>query len=174
MLSFSQQAWIGDLTKRLQSQWDAVNSAWNLWVLNYSLEKQKNLLSSLSGIEHPEAAQLGIAMMIAASLVVAALSLMLLGKRQVVTPPDKFYLTFCRHMQRVGYARKSHEGPIDFCTRLQIAFPERPELTEFLTLYSWCKYGRGYNSDQLIYLKKLLKLCLQLNSAQAPTNAHST
>lgn len=167
MLGFSQITWVSDITRQLQSGWDAVNSAWNLWVLNYSLDKQKDLLSSLSGIAYPQAAQLGIAMMIAASLIVATLSLILLGKRQVISPPDQYYHTFCRHMRYLGWVRKPHEGAIDYCARLQLIFPEHPELRDFLTLYSECKYGKGYNPTQRANLKQLLKLCLQLKSAHA-------
>lgn len=172
LLNFSQQTWINNIARQWQLRWDAANSAWNLWVLNYSLDKQKDLLSSLSGIKHPEAAQVGIAMMVATSLVVAALSLILLGKKNVTSPLDKLYLAFCQHMKNQGLARMPHEGAIDYCRRLRLIFPNQTELVEFLTLYARCKYGKGYNSNQLIYLKKLLKLCLQLKPVQ--TNSLSS
>jgi hypothetical protein len=167
LLNFTRQTWLSDIAKQWQLRWDATNSAWNLWVLNYSLDKQKSLLSSLSGIEHPETSQLGIAMMVAATLVIATLSLILLGKKELTSPPDRLYLKFCSHMKRQGLERLPHEGAIDYCRRLQLNFPNRAELVDFLTLYANCKYGRGYNSDQLIHLKKLLKLCFQLKPARA-------
>jgi len=173
LLNFTRQTWITDIAKQWQLRWDATNSAWNLWVLNYSLDKQKNLLSSLSGIEHPEASQLGIAMMVAATLVIATLSLILLGKKELASPPDKLYLTFCRYMKRLGLEKLAHEGAMEYCRRLQPIFPNRAELVDFLTLYANCKYGRGYNSDQLIHLKKLLKLCLQLKPVRT-NSMHSS
>jgi len=173
LLNLGQQTWIANLTNQFRARWDATNSAWNLWVLNYSLNKQINLLSSLSGIEHPQPAQLGIAMMFAASLVIATLSFILLGKRIAASPPDKVYLAFCQHMNRQGYPRMPHEGAIDYCRRLQLVFRNRPELADFLTLYANCKYGKGYNPDQLTQLKKLLTLCLQLKSSRAnPTTSN--
>jgi len=171
LINFSQQTWLANLARQLRSQWDATNSAWNLWVLNYSLDKQKNLLSSLSGIEHPQAAQLGIAMMCAASLVVALFSFVLLGRRNIATPLDKLYQRFCQHMNRQGYPRMPHEGAIDYCRRLQLVFRDRSELTDFLTLYANCKYGKGYNPDQLTQLKQLLTLCLQLKTSRANSNS---
>ncbi|PRC92541.1 transglutaminaseTgpA domain-containing protein [Solimicrobium silvestre] len=162
LLNFNQQTWLSNLAKEARLRWDATNSAWNLWALNYNLDKQKNLLSTLSGIEHPQATQLGVAMMIAASLVVAALSLLLLGKKTVHSPLDKLYITFCQYMSRQGYPRMQHEGARDYGQRLQLVFHNKKELADFLTLYTKCKYGKSYNSSHILTLKMLLKLCLQL------------
>jgi hypothetical protein len=170
-IHFSRQSWIANFANQLRSQWDATNSAWNLWVLNYSLNKQLNLLSSLSGIEHPQAAQLGIAMMLAASLIVAILSFVLLGRPVAATPLDRLYVRFCQHMDGLGHGRMPHEGAIDYCRRLQPVFFNHSELVDFLTLYANCKYGRGYNPDQLTQLKQLLRLCLQLKISRTISNS---
>jgi hypothetical protein len=169
LLDFNQKTWLSNLAKELQQRWDATNSAWNLWVLNYNLNKQKDLLSSLVGIERPQAVQVGIAMMIAVSFVIGVLSLLLLRKKIVRSPLDKLYDDFCQHMRYLGYPRLPYEGPSDYCQRLQSVFHRKKELVEFLTLYSNCKYGKGYNSilNQQATLKALLKLCLQLKSSNA-------
>ncbi|MET3108631.1 transglutaminase-like putative cysteine protease [Oxalobacteraceae bacterium GrIS 2.11] len=167
LMSFAQQTWVASLAKQFQLRWDATNSSWNLWILNYNLDKQKRLLSNLSGIEHPQAAQLGVAMMIAASLVVSILSLLLFGKKNTVIPIDKYYFGFCQYMGRQGFARLPHEGSIAYSQRLQYIFKNNADIAEFLTLYTLCKYGRGYNSDQLNRLKELLNLCLQLKPPHA-------
>jgi len=164
---FTQQTWVSNLLKKIRSRWDATNSAWNLWILNYNLNKQKDLLSNLLGIQHPQAVQVGIAMMIAVSFVIAILSLLLLRKKTVQRPLDKLYADFCQHMRGQGYPRLSHEGPSDYSHRLQSVFHNKKALIEFLALYSRFKYGKGYNSNlqksnQFVTLKKLLKLCLQL------------
>jgi transglutaminase-like putative cysteine protease len=160
-IRFNQNSWLGDFARQLRAQWDATNSAWNLWVLNYSLDKQKNLLSSLTGIEHPQAAQLGIAMMVAAGLIVSILSLILVDKKNKISPLDKIYLTFCQRMSQQGWPRLPHEGARDYGQRLQTIFRTRSELTHFLALYNRCKYGKGYNPRQFAHLKKLLKSCLR-------------
>jgi len=173
LLGFNQQTWLSDLAKEWRARWDATNSAWNLWVLNYNLNKQRNLLSTLTGIEHPQAVQIGIAMMITASFLAAILSLILLRKKSDQGPLDKLYDDFCKHMGNQGYPRLAFEGPSDYCRRLQLAFHNKYELVEFLSLYTNCKYGKGYNSalssthelNQLAKLKSLLKLCLQLKPA---------
>jgi len=165
LLNFSQQSWVGNFTRQLREQWDAINSGWNLWVLNYNLGKQLNLLSFLSGIENPQAAQLGMAMMIAASLVVGLLSLFLVVRKPVTSPLERMYQKFCRHLRLLGYPRLSYEGACDYSQRLQAVFPDKSELVEFLILYSECRYGRGYNAVQLSTLNQLLSLCLQLKAA---------
>ncbi len=170
LLNLSQQGWVSNIARQLRAQWDAINSGWNLWVLNYNLGKQLNLLSFLSGIENPQAAQLGTAMMVAATLMVGVLSLILLVRKPAPSRLDHLYLKFCRHMQRQGYPRMPYQGAHDYCQRLQAAFPDRSELVSFLILYSECKYGRGYNADQLSTLNQLLSLCLQLKS----THGNST
>lgn len=167
LLDFNQQTWLSNLAKTLRSRWDATNSAWNLWVLNYNLNKQKELLSTFIGIKHPQAVQVGIAMMIAVSFMIAILSLILFRKKTTQHPLDKLYGVFCQYMADQGYPRLPYEGPRDYCQRLQLVFHNKKELVEFLSLYSNCKYGKGYNSsfpetNQLITLKALLKICLQL------------
>jgi len=165
LLNFNQQGWAGNLARQFRAQWDALNSGWNLWVLNYNLGKQLNLLSFISGIQNPQAAQLGMAMMIGASLTVGLLSLFLLVRKPPQSPLDRVYQKFCRHMRLLGYPRMVHEGPYDYCQRLQPVFPDKAELVDFLALYSECRYGRGYNANQHSHLNQLLSLCLQLKPA---------
>lgn len=169
LIDFNQKTWISSLVKELRLRWDAANSAWNLWVLNYNLSKQKDLLTSLVGIKNPQTAELGVAMMITISFVSAILSLLLLRKKIVRSPLDKLYDDFCHYMSRQGYARLPYEGPNDYGARLQLAFRHHKELSEFLSLYSFCKYGKGYNGElnQLAQLKALLKLCLQLKPSKS-------
>ena len=167
---FSRHGWMSDLARQLRAHWDAGNSAWNLWVLNYNLNKQLNLLSTLSGIEHPQPAQLGMAMMLAAGAVAAVFSMMLVVRNTELSALDRVYQRFCLHLSRRGYPRMGHEGAADYCVRLQQAFPEQQEFVSFLRLYNECKYGTGYNSRQLSNLKKLLKLCLQQKPAHAASN----
>jgi len=174
LLNISQQSWIAGVARQLRLQWDATNSAWNLWVLNYSMGKQLDLLSFITGIEYPQPAQLGMAMMIAASLVMAVLTLIMLGKRSTVSPLDRIYQNFCSHMRRQGCARMPHEGAEDYGRRLLQIFPEAVAITDFLNCYNDCKYGKGYNSGQLNTLKKLLALCLQLKSARTPSISSAT
>ena len=162
-LGLERQNWITNLGQQLRSRWDAVNSAWNLWALNYNLDKQKNLLSSITGIQNLQAADIGVAMMIAASFVVAILSLLLLNKKEPVSDLDKLYLRFCKRMENQGYPRLPNEGALDYAQRLSKALHHSQEINTFLALYSRCKYGKGYNSEQYQSLKNLLRLCMQLN-----------
>lgn len=161
LINFNQQTWLLNLTKQLRSRWDATNSAWNLWALNYNLEKQKNLLSNLAGIQNPQATQIGVAMMLAASLVVAVISLLLLSQPARLSPLDKMYQRFCQAMSNRGYPRMLHEGAIAYNQRLQDVF-HNPAIDKFLTLYTQFKYAKNTEPNHLIILKNQLKLCLQL------------
>ncbi len=162
LLNFGRQNWLLGLSSELQARWDATNSAWNLWALNYNLDKQKNLLTALSGIEHPQAAQLGVAMMAAASLVIGIISLFLLKRTAALSPADKLYARFCQHMARHGYPRLPYEGSQDYFRRLHPHFPRSKELEAFLNLYTQHTFGRHPSPGDLHNLKHLLNLCCQL------------
>lgn len=172
LLDFSKQTWLSNLAKEARLRWDAINSAWNLWVLNYNLKKQKDLLSMLAGIKQPQAVQIGMAMMLVTSLVLAILSFLLLRKKSSRSPLDKLYDDFCRHMSNQGFPRFPYEGPRDYGQRLQCVFPNQ-EVMQFLALYSDSKYGKGYNDfpAQLATLKALLKLCRQKSNQAASSSA---
>ncbi len=158
LIGLKQHAWLSRQATHLRAVWDAASSAWNVWGINYNWSKQKILLSQL-GVRQPAISQLPLFLAISASLLVALLGLLLLRKQNKTTPLDKVYSEFCHIMQRNGLTRQPNEGPLDFCQRCQIMFPSKIEISNFLHLYSRCKYGKEYNSPHLTVLKSLLKQC---------------
>lgn len=163
LLQFNDHSWLGSLSQKLRMQWDATNSAWNLWVLNYNLGKQLDLLTALSGIDHPLASQLGMALIIGMGSIGTVFSLLLLRKKTRVSALDRSYEKFCRNLARRGYARLLHEGPLAYRDRLMLMLPDAQPIAQFLSVYSRCKYGTGYNAAQQAQLQQLLTLCSQLD-----------
>ncbi|NRR33800.1 DUF3488 domain-containing transglutaminase family protein [Oxalobacteraceae bacterium] len=152
----SQPAWLAQLGFR----WNAMNNAWNQWVLDYNPEKQRSFLEELADSFGNLRSLLGLAL--------CAALLLLLRRQHGRSPPDPLdalYLAFCRQQARHGVLRAADEGPASFAARLRAApaSPARAQaLEEFIRLYSALKYGRASpdpSRASLRALRKLLPLC---------------
>jgi len=123
----------------------AIGNAWNQWVLDYTPQRQHELLRQL-GI-----GQLGTSGVLALILIIATLALLpLISKRPKRDKLDTLYSQFCQLMARHGCARLPHEGPLAFRTRLLTADEsartaaraiKKQAAARFLSLYTEQKYG---------------------------------
>jgi hypothetical protein len=156
----------------VRANWDAIGNAWNQWVLNYTPERQRNLLQYF-GFEHPDWRMLAALMFGLGTLALAAVTLPLLLIRRQTDPLDKLYSTLCKRMVRHSMARQIHEGPATYRRRLCAAgSPLTPQTknaaARFLKLYETLRYGADSGPDtvspvsfknQLKKLKYLLSQC---------------
>ncbi len=118
---------------------NALNNAWNQWVLDYNPDRQRSFLEELSYgfFNWRGAAALGS---------IAALLLLLrrVRRRAAHDPVEAAYDAFCRLMAQRGHARRIDEGPHGYALRLQaIEGPEggKAAMRSFLELYGKLKYG---------------------------------
>jgi protein-glutamine gamma-glutamyltransferase len=156
-------AWFEQL-KTLRRGWEAVNNAWNQWVLNYTPERQKRLVESL-GFERVDAGTLAAVMTTLAILAVAIAVLPLMLHEQKKDPLAKLYDTLCRRMARKGLPKQAHEGPRAY--RMRLTTPDAPlqpelkaALAHFLELYETVRYGAASDTSGAISkLKSLLAEC---------------
>jgi transglutaminase-like putative cysteine protease len=149
----------------MRANWDAINNRWNQWVLDYSASRQRNLLEKL-GFGSPDWRKLAMLLMGAMALGVAAVSWILLRRRERQDPVAQVYQRFCQSLARQGLPREKHEGPAAWRTRLlseERADPEKLRAySEFLQLLETLRYAPANAArDQggLARLKKLLALC---------------
>lgn len=156
----------------VRANWDAVGNAWNQWVLNYTPERQKNLLQYF-GLEQLDWRMLTALMFGLGTLALAAVTLPLLLIRQRPDPLDKLYLTLSKRMVRHSMGRQIHEGPHAYRRRLCAASsPLTPQtknaVSRFLKLYETLRYGADSGTDtvapvsfknQFKKLKYLLSQC---------------
>jgi transglutaminase-like putative cysteine protease len=119
---------------------NALNNAWNQWVLDYNPDRQRSFLEELSfGFFNWRGA---------AGLAAIALLLVLMRQLRLRTaqdPVDAAYEAFCRMMAKRGWARRPEEGPRSYALRLQemaIPEPKKAAMRSFLELYGKLKYGR--------------------------------
>jgi transglutaminase-like putative cysteine protease len=124
--------------------WDALSNAWNQRVLNYSPERQKDLVARL-GIDKVDWPTLIALMLGAGSLVMAIMMVPLLMNRAKPDPASKLYATFCQRMARFGIVRAPHDGPRTFMAAVtassQLPEPTKTAALRFLNCYEALQYG---------------------------------
>lgn len=150
----------------LRFNWDAVNNGWNQWILNYSPDKQKNLLQSL-GFETPDWHTLAALLLGGSVLVTALMAWPLLAEHRKKDPLQALYLRFCQAMARKGLARHAHEGPRTWRLRLMeapsaLSNDKKTAAGRFLAYYETARYGTVSDLPARAHvarLKSLLKQC---------------
>ena len=119
---------------------NALNNAWNQWVLDYNPDRQRSFLEELSfGFFNWR----GVAGLVA--IVALAWLWRRMRGRAAQDPVDAAYAAFCRLMAKRGRERWPDEGPHRYGLRLQeLELPEaqKAAMRSFLELYGKLKYGR--------------------------------
>jgi transglutaminase-like putative cysteine protease len=147
---------------------DAINNAWNQWVLDYTPARQRGFLQSL-GIDDPDWGTLAALALTLGAAVMALIALPLVRNQEKMDPAERLYRKLCAELSRAGLPRAMHEGPLTYRTRLREAGlpPARQHaVLAFLELYESLRYGvQDANKKQnaraqanLKQLKSLLKL----------------
>ena len=137
--------------RRLRLTWDLMANTWNQWVLGYTPERQRLLLSRV-GIDDAAWYALAVAMVGASFLVVLVLLAFLLRSiRARVRDPVKIaYVRFCEKLGRGGLPRHPAEGPVDYARRLAHARPElEPAVAAITRLYVALRYGTETSATAL-------------------------
>lgn len=151
----------GSWIAAMRFRWDALNNSWNQWVLNYTPERQKDLLQSL-GFGNIGWSTMLLLMCAVGAVVMLAIAIPLLVGRRNSDPVEALYASLRRKMARRGLSHRPHEGPGTYGQRLladpALASPVRQALQQFLSLYEQTRYGRpaASRSDVLSQLKTLL------------------
>jgi len=149
-----------------RQNWDAVTNAWNQWVLNYTPERQKNLIQSL-GFDHVDWRTLIVLMFAAGIAIMAIVVLPLVMNRSKAEPVEALYRALSKQLARYGCERKIHEGPRAYGIRLTAAdSPLPPEkkaaVARFLEYYEAARYGSAdiaSPASVISTLKSLLIAC---------------
>ncbi|MDE2047592.1 MAG: DUF3488 domain-containing transglutaminase family protein [Betaproteobacteria bacterium] len=99
---------------RVRLGWDALNNAWNQWVLQYTAERQFNLLRTL-GLKDPDWATLGVAMIGAAGLAMTLIGAWLAFDRRAwrrwQDPWQRLARRAYRRLARCGVLVSPADGP---------------------------------------------------------------
>lgn len=128
-------------------RWEAVNNAWNQWVLGYDPLRQRQLLGLL-GMKSVDWRQLTALMFALCGIVMAMLLAWAYARPRDGDALDKSWSKLCAILKRRGVTRSANEGPLDFTRRAASALPEQADRLERIgALYARLRYGPGGDDD---------------------------
>lgn len=141
---FDQNSDLIALWLTIRNNWDAVNNAWNHSILAYGPKLQKSFLSKL-GMNNPDWRTMTITLFVVFSLIMLFTSVVMLTKRRKPDPVITLYQQFCQRFVKLGQTpRASHEGPVDFASRMAAALPEKAmEIDHITALYISLRYAQS-------------------------------
>jgi hypothetical protein len=130
-----------ELLRALRNQWEAVAHKWNVWVLGYNPERQRELMLSL-GMRDADWQKLSALLFAFLGLMTLVLLAWSLRRLTRPDPVQRAWATFCGKLARHGVVREPHEGPRDYSTRAARALPaSRRSILRIASLYIGLRYG---------------------------------
>jgi transglutaminase-like putative cysteine protease len=148
-----QLEWLRDV----RFQWDALAHKWNVWVLGYTPERQRDLMLLL-GIRDADWRSLTATLF--TILGVMTLVLLAWSLRQLARPDpvQKAWRAFCRKLAARGVERAPHEGPRDYSVRAARALPgARRAILRIALLYIGLRYGSRASAPAVARLRHLVR-----------------
>jgi transglutaminase-like putative cysteine protease len=137
--------------------WEALAHRWNVMVLGYNPERQRDLMSSL-GMRDADWRSLTAVM--ASALGAFTLLLLAWSLRRLVRPDpvQRAWRAFCRKLGARGVARAPHEGPRDYAERAARRLPAAAAAIQVISaLYVGARYGRAASREQIVELKRRVR-----------------
>jgi transglutaminase-like putative cysteine protease len=125
----------------LRSHWEALQHRWNIWVLGYGVERQRDLMLRI-GMRDADWRKLTATM--ATFLGAFTLALLAWSLRRLARPDraQRAWLAFARKVARRGVVRSPHEGPRDFAERAATRLPAAGAAIRAIgELYLSARYG---------------------------------
>ena len=108
---------------QLTLTWDSIANTWNQTILGFNLESQRALLNR-AGLTGDTWRTLAVLLLIATALVTGILAFLTLRHRTRNRDPAlEIYRQFCRKLERAGWPRAAHEGPLDYAARMAEKHP---------------------------------------------------
>lgn len=106
--------------------WDAMNNAWNQWVLDFGHDRQRGLWERLGLNGWSARGAWGLAGLLALGfiLIFGVAAWRILRTRQPAEPVQAAYLHFSHMLARQGLAPKTGEGPLDHARRVHGLRPD--------------------------------------------------
>lgn len=143
--------------RAIRFRWEAVGNAWNQWVLGYSPQRQREVLSRL-GMREPDWKAMTAAMAALCGVLLLGLTLWTLHNRVRIDPTVRAWNRLSRKLARIGLARSDWEGPMDYSHRVALARPELAQaMRAIAALYIEQRYGRSGGKDARQKMRALIR-----------------
>jgi hypothetical protein len=143
--------------RALRYRWEAAAHKWNVWVLGYNSDRQRDLMSYI-GMRDADWRSLTATLF--TSLGIMTILLLLWSLRRVVRPDpvQHAWRKFCRKLAAQGVERSPHEGPRDFAERAARAIPAaRRAILRISALYISLRYGPHSTTRRARQLRRLVR-----------------
>lgn len=137
----------GSWLRSLRFRWEAMNNAWNQWVLGYTQQRQRELFSRL-GFPDADWRSLALLLLAASALLLLTLGGWVLYRRPRRDPARQLWLRALARLRRRQIAPRPGETPLALAARLR---QERPELAAAVAAvaaaYCQARYGSGGSAE---------------------------
>jgi len=162
MMRFRNTEWLNTLRLRL----DAMDYAWNRWVVSYDEDLQLQLLEAIFGDKAKQALLYALGVSISLFFMIAAFFLLGGRKRDMRDQATRLYLRLLADLANVGLRRQRGEGPLDFANRVAQDRPDiAADMTRVTTLYVCMTYAEDRQEESFGQLREnVLALRLRLSS----------
>jgi hypothetical protein len=145
--------------RRASLAWDALNNAWNEWVLGYGKLKQLNFLTGL-GVGIRNWGDMIIALTLCLLFLFGSYAVVgwFRARPRSVEPIRRLYERFCSKLSRVDLPRDPFEGPSDFARRAGARRADlKADIERITRLYVRLRYGRSGRGSELAELRRLVR-----------------
>ena len=141
----------------LRYRWDVIAHKWNVWVLGYNPERQRDLMAMI-GMRDADWRTLTAILFTLLGIMTVALLVWSLRHLSRPDPVQKAWLAFCGKLGRRGVARAPHEGPRDYAERAARALPAaRLAILRIGALYVALRYGKQIEKEAVQRLRRLVR-----------------
>ena len=131
-----------DWLRTLQFRWEAINNAWNQYVLGYDPQRQRDLLGRL-GLPDADWRKLAAALAIICGTLLLAITAWALYQRPRLDPAARLWQKALRRLARRQVNCAPWETPLALARRLEHEHPDlAPTVTEVVDAYLQARYGR--------------------------------
>jgi len=132
--------------RTLRYNWEAITHQWNLLVLGYTPDRQRELLSKI-GFRDADWLELASTLLAVLGAFVLGLFAWMLRGIARPDPVQSAWNQFCRKLGAKGVLRSPHEGPRDYSERAARSLPSAGDpIRRVAELYMTLRYGRARTS----------------------------
>jgi protein-glutamine gamma-glutamyltransferase len=143
--------------RAVRYQWEAAAHKWNVWVLGYNPDRQRDLMSYI-GMGHADWRTLTATLFTVLGFITLLLLLWSLRRVARPDPVQRAWRAFCLKLAASGVERAPSEGPRDFAERAARALPTaRRAILRITALYISLRYGPHASAGRAKDLRRLVR-----------------
>jgi len=143
--------------RSLRYNWEAVTHKWNVWVLGYDPQRQRDLMAFV-GMRDADWRNLTAALFTILGILMTLLVAWSLRRLARPDPVQRAWDRFCRKLGARGVERAACEGPRDFSERAARSLPRaRASIGRIGELYLALRYGADAPPAKIDELRRLVR-----------------